>query len=90
MSYLCFKNPDTSPSAGGFWSRYNPPLIGANKCSSSTDGANPPVQVAFSTAEDSITLPTLTSENRATSGKTEVSIFKDGVCQRTFIRPFDM
>ena len=87
MTYLCSKSPDSSGGSGASFSRNNH-QGGAPKPHSkevSTVGAGSVVEVAFSTADSSIILPTFTGVLQSSSGEYEVRVFRDGGSQRTFV-----
>ena len=84
MSYLCPKATDSGHKANTSRSQsQQAPVSGANMVP--TVGAHSVVDVSFSSAGDSIVLPTFTADINGSSGKAEVRLFKDGGCMRSFI-----
>ena len=84
MSYLCLKNSDFD-NRRDFSTRgeRNNPM--SNPTSAATSISNIGVEASFSTAETPVILPTFTAEINGPSGFSQVRVFKDGGCQRTFI-----
>ena len=93
MSYLCLRNTDGSNQR--YPTNANP--NNRNVCSGnvatletiSTDATcaeTEKVSVSFSTGGNSIMLPTFTADVHGPLRKSQVRVFKDGGCQRTFIK----
>ena len=86
MNYLCLKYGKNLHNSYDQLNDNKPKKISA--VSSVASVSEPDafvVEVAFSSGNGSIALPTFTADICGKNGKTECRVFKDGGCQRTFI-----